>query len=125
MNSRVLAPLAFAVALSFQAHAAAPLAPPAQAEIDHLLDYIAHSDCRFYRNGSWHGMDEARSHVAAKLDYLRERGQVDSTEAFIENAASRSSLSGKPYQVECRGMPALASEDWLKAELDRWRRTKS
>jgi hypothetical protein len=125
MSSRALATLLFAVALPLQAGAAAPLAPRTQAEIDHLLDYIAHSDCRFYRNGSWHGMEEARSHVSTKLEYLRERGQVDSAEAFIEKAASRSSLSGKPYQVECAGMPALASEDWLKAELDRWRRAKS
>ena len=119
-------PLALAAVMAstliFGVAAAPPIAPRTQVEIDHLLDYIAHSDCRFNRNGSWHGMDEARSHVSGKLDYLRNRGQVDSTEAFIEKAASRSSLSGKAYMVECAGMPALNSEDWLKTELDRWRR---
>src|SRR5689334_12851455 len=91
------------------AHAAAPLAPRAQGEIDHLLGYIAHSDCRFERNGSWHGMGEARDHVATKLDYLRKHGEVDSAESFIDKAASRSSLSGSDYRVQCPGAAAVPS----------------
>jgi hypothetical protein len=59
-----------------------------------------------------------------KLEQLRKHGPVDSTEFFIEKAASRSMLSGKNYLVQCPGMPERTSEEWLKSELDRWRRLK-
>jgi hypothetical protein len=112
-----------AAALAFPVAMAAPSAPAgAQAEIDHLLDYIAHSNCRFNRNGSWHGMDEAKSHISMKYGYLRDRGQVPDTQAFIDGAASKSSFSGKNYLVECPGQPVIPSADWLKAELERFRK---
>jgi hypothetical protein len=104
------------------AAAAPPDISASQAEIDHLLDYVAHSDCRFNRNGSWHGMDEAREHITMKYDYLRKRGRPMDAETFIEEAASKSSLSGKDYLVECAGKPVTASRSWLKAELDRFRK---
>ena len=94
----------------------------AQAEIDHLFDYISHSDCRFNRNGSWHDMVAARAHVNDKYEYLRQRGEVDTAESFIENAASRSSFSGKNYLVQCPGAEIQPSNAWLKAELARYRR---
>ena len=112
-----------ALALAFPLAPAALGAPAAaQAEIDQLLDYISHSNCRFNRNGSWHGMDEARSHITMKYDYLRDRGKVPTAEAFIEEAASRSSLSGKNYLVECPGQPVTPSGAWLKDELERLRK---
>ena len=114
---KTLALLATFAALS----AAADPTPRAQAEIDHLMTYIATSDCQFLRNGSWHGMDEARGHVAMKYEYLRDRGQVSSAEDFIEGAASRSSLSGKDYRVRCSGAAEQATGPWLRAELARFR----
>jgi hypothetical protein len=115
----ILAAAVFAIPFA----AAAPTQSPAsQAEIDHLLDFVAHSDCRFNRNGTWHGMDEARDHITMKYDYLRKRGRPMDAETFIEEAASRSSLSGKDYLVECPGKPVTASRSWLKAELDGFRR---
>jgi hypothetical protein len=114
----VLAVAAFGICLA----AAAPAENPAsKAEIDHLLDYIAHSGCRFNRNGSWHGMDEARDHITMKYESLRKRGRALDAETFIEEAASKSSLSGKDYLVECPGKPVTASRSWLRAELDRFR----
>jgi hypothetical protein len=104
------------------AMAAQPAPPAAQAEIDHLLGYIAASNCRFNRNGSWHGMDEARDHIAMKYKYLRDRDKVPDAETFIDDAASRSSFSGKNYLVECPGQPATPSAGWLKAELERFRK---
>jgi hypothetical protein len=104
---------------------AQPVVPPVpartQAEIDHLFEYIAKSGCQFNRNGSWHDMVAARTHVNTKYEWLRERGKIDSAESFIDNAASRSSFSGKDYLVQCPGQPAVASGDWLKAELARYR----
>ena len=99
-----------------------PLAARTQAEIDHLMGYIAQSECRFSRNGSWHDMAKARSHVAMKLEYLRDRGQIDSAEAFIEKAAAQSSLSGERYLVQCPGAEPVPSAGWLKDELARFRK---
>ena len=97
----------------------------AQAEIDHLFDYIANSDCRFNRNGSWHDMVAARAHVNTKYEYLKERGKIDSAESFIDNAASKSSFSGEDYQVQCPGSEPTPSASWLKAELARFRQVQA
>jgi hypothetical protein len=110
-----------AAALSFGAYAEGAVPARPQAEIDHLLRYIEQSTCRFYRNGSWHGMSEARDHVAMKYEQARRRGGAGTAEAFIENAASRSSVSGSDYKVECPGAPATTSREWLTAELARFR----
>ena len=76
-----------------------------QVEIDHLFDYLAHANCQFNRNGSWHDMVAAKAHVNTKYEYLKERGKIDSTESFIENAASKEQLQrqGLPGAVPGRG----------------------
>ena len=99
-------------------------APAAKAEIDHLFVFIGHSDCRFNRNGAWHGMDVARSHMGNKLNYLVQQGRIDSAEAFIEGAGSRSSVSGKDYLVQCPGAAAVPSGAWLRTELQRYRKSR-
>ena len=42
---------------------------------------------------------------------------VSSTEQFIERAATKSSMSGKPYQVQCNNQKPVASSLWLRSEL--------
>ena len=122
----LLAALALALPLAAAAQPAPPPLPArTQAEINHLFDYIAHSDCKFNRNGSWHDMAEARSHVLTKYDWLVGRGMIDSAETFIDKAASKSSLSGEDYLVQCPGGPATPSASWLKNELNRFRQQKS
>lgn len=120
-----LVSLLLALPVAVLAQPATPLPARTQAEIDHLIKFIAKSECRFNRNGSWHGMVAARTHVNAKYEYLVERGQIDSAEAFIEKAASQSSLSGMEYLVECPGSTAMPSATWLKNELVRYRRPGS
>lgn len=93
------------------------LTQTARAEIDGLLARLAASHCRFQRNGVWHTADAAQVHLRRKLDHLASRGAIASTEEFIERAATRSSVSGRPYLVECGGQPALSSHAWLHAEL--------
>jgi hypothetical protein len=122
----LLAVLLLALPVASFAQPVVPSVPArAQAEIDHLFDYIAHSSCKFNRNGSWHDMVAAKSHVNTKYEYLKERGQVDSAESFIENAATRSSFSGKDYMVQCPGSDAVRSADWLAGELGRFRRSQN
>lgn len=112
-----------ALLLAAAFHDAALAAPDAraQAEIVHLLDYVATPGCQFNRNGSWHEGAEARSHLKKKYDYLVKRDLVTNAESFIERGASESSMSGKPYLVKCGGGKAVASAAYLKEELARFR----
>jgi hypothetical protein len=103
------------VTLSWAGHAA----PSAQAkhEIQGLMDALATSSCEFQRNGTWHGRDEARKHLQRKYDYLLRKDLVDTAEQFIERAASKSSISGRAYQVRCPGQAAQPAAIWFKAKL--------
>jgi hypothetical protein len=89
-------------------------------EIDHLFSYLKESGCQFFRNGTWYGAREAATHLNRKYQYLQEKKQVPSAEAFIERAASESSMSGQAYRVRCGSNPAVDSADWFSAELERY-----
>jgi hypothetical protein len=69
---------------------------PVRAEIDALLAKMQDSRFEFGRNGTWYPPAEARKHLLDKLNYLERNREVDSTEQFIAQAATSSSLSGNP-----------------------------
>jgi hypothetical protein len=95
---------------------------PVKGEIESLMQAMQRSSCQFNRNGSWYSAAEARAHMMRKLAYLEDkRGGVPSTEAFIEFAATRSSLSGQAYQVRCAGSSAEPSATWLGKALQELR----
>jgi hypothetical protein len=96
---------------------ASPTSALVRAEIEALLARLESSGCQFHRNGSWHSPEEARSHLLRKLEYIEDRGTVQSTEHFIEIAASKSSWSGKPYRVRCGAEAAVDSQQWLSRQL--------
>lgn len=90
-------------------------------EINYLLDHLESSGCKFNRNGSWHSGSEASAHLRKKYKYLLSKNQLQSTESFIKKAASESSISGKPYEVQCKGTPVVLSNAWFKNELNIYR----
>ncbi len=90
-------------------------------EISSLIDALARSSCQFERNGTWYDADKAQTHLRKKYSWLRKRDLVDTAEQFIERAASRSSVSGKPYHVRCAGGPTVESADWFTWQLRRLR----
>jgi Family of unknown function (DUF5329) len=105
--------------------ASAPLAraePPAivQQEIDYLLRYIGDSACEFKRNGSWNTAKAAQAHVRMKYDSLLSQGQIETTKDFIDHAATKSSLSGQPYEIKCGADSPIPSNLWLNNELARY-----
>jgi hypothetical protein len=104
---------------------AAPTPAPIRAEIDALLARLQVSGCEFNRNGSWHDGSEAKAHLLHKLDYLEGEKTLQSTEQFIELAASISSMSGKPYQVQCGSTASVPSQQWLMHELQAVRSQQS
>lgn len=108
--------------LALPAGTAAAAAPTtAQREITSLLAELGRSGCRFERNGSWHDASEARAHLQRKYDWLRRRGLAGDAGQFIERAASRSSLTGRPYHVQCPGQPKVEANRWFRALLARLR----
>jgi hypothetical protein len=98
-------------------------APPAiaETEINYLLGFIESSGCEFYRNGSWYDSNKAQAHLRYKYEMLAASGQINTAEDFIEKAATKSSLSGRPYQVRCGGGEVVTSNQWLRDELARYR----
>jgi hypothetical protein len=110
------------LSLLFAAAAAAqPLAPAARTEIDSLLSRLESSGCEFNRNGTWYTGAEAKAHLLGKLKYLADKGMVQTTEQFIERAASSSSMSGQAYLVRCAGAAPVQSGRWLLAQLQAMR----
>jgi hypothetical protein len=99
--------------------------PVVQAEIASLLSRLETSDCRFNRNGTWHSGMEAKAHLLTKLHYLENRTTLTSTEQFIEHAASKSSVSGKPYLVKCGDTSAQPSALWLTTQLQALRAARA
>ena len=115
---------AFAVVALLLAGGACAQAPSSATtlEIGQLFAALRQSNCEFARNGAWYNARKASDHLQRKYDYLRRKGLVTTTEAFIELAASRSSLSGTPYQVRCGNAPPVSSQAWFMDKLHALRR---
>ncbi len=87
-------------------------------EVISLLGLVEHSGCSFMRNGSWHSAVDARKMLEHKLnDAMRDPTNLPSAEHFIAKLASRSSMSGKPYQVKCADAKTVESGPWLMNKL--------
>lgn len=89
-----------------------------QQEVAHLLDFIAQSECSFIRNDKVYDADQARDHINRKYEHVKKR--ISSAEQFITYAASKSSMTGKKYQVIC-GETTMLSNEWLAEELRNYR----
>jgi hypothetical protein len=84
-------------------------------EIASLLLFIEQSECTFIRNGKHYDSLEAREHIEKKYAYYKER--INTAEDFILYSATKSSITGEPYRVICKGVNMFTS-DWLNQELD-------
>jgi len=117
--------LAFALSLQSPDANSADNAIGTAATVHHevlgLLDRLVDSGCVFYRNGSWYEGAQAASHLKRKFDYIAKRRTLRSAEQFIELGASRSSFSGRAYQVRCGSSKPEASAQWLLGQLMQWR----
>jgi hypothetical protein len=97
----------------------AQAAPPAVAvdEINYLLGFIDRSGCKFYRNGSWYDSHRTQSHLRIKYNYLAAHDRIKTADDFIEQGATRSSMSGEEYQIQCETGPVVTSNRWLRTAL--------
>ncbi|MCP1496381.1 hypothetical protein J2Y86_001088 [Pseudomonas migulae] len=124
-KARLINQLTMAAGISFIAivtNGQVQATPQATQEIKGLLDFVEHSECQFVRNGSEYPGPRARAHLEKKLNYLEGKNMVNSAEDFIDLAATKSSMSGRTYEVRCPVGVEPAST-WLKRELQRQRQS--
>ena len=88
-------------------------------EIDYLLNTVGASGCTFIRNGKRYAAPDAQEHLQTK----RKRGKryFSSADEFIEKIASKSSMSGKPYLIQCTDGREQPSGEWFAALLAKYR----
>ncbi len=114
-----------ALILSNPLHALADQTPPqVRKEIEALFKSLHSANCQFNRNGSWYNSTEAQAHLTKKLAHFEKRSMINTTEDFIQLAASSSSTSGKAYQVKCGNDAAVESNSWLSNQLKMLRARK-
>ena len=80
-----------------------------------LLEAVERSGAKFVREGKEYSGVAGRRHLERKLRYARQR--VKTAEDFIEGIASRSSTTGRPYQVRLPGGDKIESSVWLQQRL--------
>lgn len=96
-----------------------PAMAPAETEAETIESLLAHIETMtgavFIRNGKEHGAKEAARHLRRK--WARAGGFCDTVDSFIENCATRSFLSGRPYQIRIDGGEPIPLADFLRGWL--------
>ncbi len=92
------------------------------AEIAYLIGVIDTSSCDFERNGSWYDGREAAAHLRDKYRWLARVRRIETAEEFIEQVASSSSFSGRPYILRCAGAAEINTAPWLREALASYRK---
>ncbi len=95
----------------------------AQTEINYLLKRVESFEGKFIRGGTEYTPKEAADHLRSKLGKAGKR--VKSAEDFISGIASKSYLSGKPYQMKSASGKVEAAGPWLTAALQQHRERKT
>lgn len=85
------------------------------AQIEELLKKIETSRIIFIRNGTEYSSKEAAEHLRSK--WRESKGKVKTMDSFIENIASTSSMSGKPYLVKMNNGEIILAKSWYKEQL--------
>ena len=93
----------------------------AQVETGYLVGLVEASGCTFIRNGMAYDAVRAAAHLREKSAMVAATGAIGTTEAFIERVATRSSLTGRLYEVSCVGHERVATAGWLREALARYR----
>jgi hypothetical protein len=88
-------------------------------EIEHLLNFVGKTECTYQRNGNGYSGREAREHIQKKYAYYRD--DIKTAEDFITYSATKSTMSGKKYTINCIGEKVQFSGEWLNSELKAYR----
>ena len=100
-------------------YAAQPVASATRtpaAEIDALVDRVAHADgVVFIRNGTEHTAAEVATHLQRKRKAAGDK--IRTPEQFIDKLGARSSITGRPYRVRLPDGREMDSATWLTGLL--------
>jgi hypothetical protein len=96
-----------------------PAIAPAKTDAETIESLLAHIETMtgavFIRNGDEHGAKEAARHLRRKWE--RAGGFCDTVDSFIENCATRSFLTGRPYQIRIADGPPMPLAEFLRRLL--------
>lgn len=90
--------------------------------IENLIEAVAESGLIFHRNGDTHDSKAAASHLRLKFEnalnsWFAPPKESWTAEKFVEELASKSSWSGKPYLIEKPGEEPRPIRPWLMERL--------
>jgi len=103
--------------MALSAVAAAP-PPHEQTRIEKLIRFVeTQKDMKFIRNGTEYSCADAGKFLRGKLDSMGK--DVTTAREFIERIASKSSMSGQPYQVKFGDGKTMLAAQFLSEELKR------
>jgi len=93
-----------------------PSAELEAAKIEQLIEHVASLEgAVFIRNGQEHPPAEAAAHLRRKWEAAAV--EITTAEQFIEQLASKSSVSGAPYKIRLRDGTEMPSGDYLRQRL--------
>lgn len=90
--------------------------------INYLIYEIEQLDGVFIRNGKEYCPEQASAHIRMKLknamiSWFAPEKDRWTAELFIEKIASKSSISGQPYQIKFQTGQTVDAGDWLRERL--------
>ena len=88
-------------------------------EIEFLIGYVEKSSVRFIRSGTEYSSKEAADHMRYK--WAHSGGRVKTAEDFITGIATKSFLTGRPYQMKMSDGSLRPTGEWLREALARRR----
>ena len=80
-----------------------------------IADLCTQQDLTFIRNGSSYDAKRACEHLKMKLDYAKD--DLNSVADFINEVASKSSFSGRDYEVVLKDGTKLTAKTFLEKRL--------
>ncbi|OYU95696.1 MAG: hypothetical protein CFE21_11195 [Bacteroidetes bacterium B1(2017)] len=84
-------------------------------KINQLIVFIEKSDAKFVRNGTEYSAVDAAKHLRMKRE--KAGTKIKTAKEFIDNIASKSSMSGEPYQMKFKNGSVINVRDMLYHEL--------
>jgi hypothetical protein len=94
--------------------------PPAHelTRIEKLIRFVENQKgMKFIRNGTEYSCADAGKFLRGKMEAMG--GEVTNAREFIERIASKSSMSGKPYEVKFADGKTMLASQFLADELKR------
>ncbi len=85
-------------------------------KIEYLIKSIEKLDgAYFWRNGEYHTAKEAADHLRLKLDNAGSK--IKTAQQFIDNIATKSSMTGTPYKIKFKDGKIVESKVFLYQKL--------